>query len=239
MSTTRNLLYKREYQVNEHITIRIPTVGEILECEDEYYQQVHLLTAMPIDLMVHLDDIGIDFAEINEYELFLILFYVLRDSDMSMVFGDLDLSKFEFIENKENGLVVLKDEESGIVIDKAIHGKIADTLRKMHHLKKDVRKPGNDEAKKWMIERARKKMMRNKNKVEDSQIEELIVALVNTEQFKYKFNEVLGLTIYQFNESVSQIINKIDYDNKMRGVYAGTISAKDLSQKDFNWLSHK
>lgn len=210
-----------------------------MECEDEYYQQVHLLTAMPIDLMVHLDDIGIDFAEINEYELFLILFYVLRDSDMSMVFGDLDLSKFEFIENKENGLVVLKDEESGIVIDKAIHGKIADTLRKMHHLKKDVRKPGNDEAKKWMIERARKKMMRNKNKVEDSQIEELIVALVNTEQFKYKFNEVLGLTIYQFNESVSQIINKIDYDNKMRGVYAGTISAKDLSQKDFNWLSHK
>ena len=44
---------------------------------------------------------------------------------------------------------------------------------------------------------------------------------------------------YQFNESVRQIIKKIDYDNKMHGIYAGTVSAKDLSQDDWNWLTHK
>ena len=47
------------------------------------------------------------------------------------------------------------------------------------------------------------------------------------------------LSIYQFNESVRQIIKKIDYDNKMHGIYAGTVSAKDLSQDDWNWLTHK
>lgn len=235
----KNILYKKEIVINDDLSVRIPTVGEILECDEEYYQYVNLLTAMPIDLMVYLDDVGVDFTEINEYELFLLLFYLMKDGDMSMIFGDLDLSSFDIVTNNENGMVVLRNDKTGVVIDRAIHEKIASTLRKIHHLKKDIRKPGNTEAKKWMIERERKKLLRRKNKEDDSQLEQLIVALVNTEQFSYKYDEVLDLTIYQFNESVSQIINKIDYDNKMRGVYAGTISAKDLSQKDFNWLSHK
>ena len=67
----------------------------------------------------------------------------------------------------------------------------------------------------------------------------MIVALVNTEQFKYDFDGVRDLTIYQFNESARQIIKKIDYDNRMRGVYAGTVDIKDLSQDDLNWLTHK
>lgn len=83
------------------------------------------------------------------------------------------------------------------------------------------------------------KMRRRKNRVEDSQLEDIIVAMVNTEQFHYGFEDVLDLTIYQFNESVQQVIKKIDFDNKMHGIYAGTISAKDLNQNDLNWLSHK
>lgn len=49
---TRNLLYKREYPINEFISVQIPTVGEILECEDEYYSLVSMITSMPIDMMV-------------------------------------------------------------------------------------------------------------------------------------------------------------------------------------------
>ena len=80
---------------------------------------------------------------------------------------------------------------------------------------------------------------RSKNKKFLSQIEPLIISMVNTEQFKYNYDTVRDLSIYQFNESVRQVIHKIDYDNRMYGVYTGSISAKDLSQDDFNWLSHK
>ena len=65
---TRNMLYRREYDINDAIHIKIPTVGEILECEDGYYSIVAMLTAMPIDMMVQLDDIGIDFTTIDEYD---------------------------------------------------------------------------------------------------------------------------------------------------------------------------
>lgn len=78
---TLNLLYKQEYAINEHIRIQIPTVGEVLDNEDDYYTMVTMLTAMPVDMMVQLDDIGVDFTAINEYELFLILFNALKDKE--------------------------------------------------------------------------------------------------------------------------------------------------------------
>lgn len=232
------LLYKREVDINEYIKIRIPTVGEILDCEDEYYGLISVFTAMPIDMMVQLDDAGIDFATINEWELFLILFNSVKAQDMSMVFVDLDLSGFYLAVNPQNNEVVLKDSKSGAVIDRAIYGRISDTLRKIHHLEKNNRKPGNDEAKKYMIERARRKM-RRKRRTDDSQLEGLIVAMVNAEQYHYGFEGTRELSIYQFNESVRQVIKKVDYNNRMIGVYAGTVSVKDMSQDDLNWLTHK
>lgn len=236
---TRNMLYRREYDINDAIRIKIPTVGEILECEDGYYSIVAMLTAMPIDMMVQLDDIGIDFTTIDEYDLFLLLVSTLKEQDTSLVFADLDLKRFQTAVNEQNGNIVLVDESSGVVIDRAIHAQIAGALRKIHHLEKDNRKPANGEAKDYMIERARKKMRRQRNREAASQLEELIVALVNTEQYHYGFEGTQELSIYQFNESVRQIIRKIDYDNKMHGIYAGTVSAKDLSQDDWNWLTHK
>lgn len=236
---TLNLLYEHSYPINDRINITIPTVAEVLEDEDGYYGLVHLLTAMPIDLMCQLDDMGIDFTSINDYELFLIVFSTLQHMDTHLVFGDLDLSKFEYATNEKTGMVVLVDRENEIVIDRPVFGKIAATLRKIHNLKKDTRTPGNEEARKYMLERARKKLARQQNKVSDSQLETLIVALVNTEQFKYDFDTVRRLTIYQFNESVQQVAKKIEYDNRMRGVYAGTIDVKSLSHDDLTWLTHK
>ena len=236
---TRHMLYRREYDINDAIHIKIQTVGEILECEDGYYSIVAMLTAMPIDMMVQLDDIGIDFTTIDEYDLFLLLVGTLKEQDNSLVFADLDLKRFQAAVNEQNGNIVLVDESSGVVIDRAIHAQIAVELRKIHHLEKDNRKPANGEAKEYMSERARKKMRRQRNRENASQLEELIVALVNTEQYHYGFEGTRELSIYQFNESVRQIIKKIDYDNKMHGIYAGTVSAKDLSQDDWNWLTHK
>lgn len=236
---TLNLLYQKKIDINDSISVSIPTVGEIIADEDAYYGLVSVLTAMPIDMMVQLDDAGIDYTQINEYDLFLLMFEGLKTQDTSLVLGDLDFSKFHMAVNKQNGHIILLDEENDIRIDRAIHGKIAAALRKIHHLERDRRKPANEEAKRYMLERARTKMKRRKNKQEDSHIESLIVAMVNTEQYKYNFESTLQLSIFQFNECVRQIIKKIDYDNRMRGIYAGTLSAKDLKPDDLNWLTNK
>ncbi len=235
---TVNLLYRQSVAVNENITIRIPTIGDVLENEDKYYSLVSIITAMPIDFMVELDDIGIDFSKINEWELFVLLSPALANEDMSLIFDGLDFSRFERAVNTENGEIVLLDREDDIVIDRGVLASIASWLRKINNLKQDMHKPGNEEGKKYMIDRARKKREREKKKKRVSQLETLIVALVNTPEFKYNYDGVLGLTLYQFMESVAQVLHKVDYDNRMRGVYAGTVDIKGMSQDDLQWLRH-
>lgn len=234
-----SLLYSKEVPINDKIHIMIPTVGEILDDEAQYYSLVRILTGMPIDFMVELDDAGIDFSTIDEFELFLLMFQGIQNSDTHLIFGDLDLSGFSMGVNRTNNLPVLYDDRSGITIDKAIHAEIANALRRIHNIKKDNRKPANKEAREFMIERARKKMKRLASKKPKSQLDELIVALVNTEQYKYDYESTRGLSIYQFNQSLQQIVHKVHFDNLMIGIYAGTVSSKDINQDDLNWLVHK
>ncbi len=231
-----NYLYKDSIAINDSIKIVIPTVGDIIKDEDEYYSLVSAFTAMPIDYMVQLYDSGYDFSEMNAFQLFLFLFPAILTKDTSLIFGDLDLKEFRFALSEQNGEPVLIDTKRDIVIDRAIHGQIATTLRKIHHLSRNNRKPGNEEARKYMLERARLKLARQKRKKRESTLEPLIVAMVNTEQYKYDYQSTLGLSVYQFNESVRQIQRKIDFDNRMIGVYAGTVDVSKANPADLTWI---
>lgn len=236
---TLNLLYKYSLPITKDIAVVIPRVRDIIEHEDEYYGMVTTFTAMPIDMMVQLDDLGLDFEKMSAFDLFLLLFSGLTHMDTHLLLGDLDLSKFRFSINEETGATALIDTEHDIKIDKVVHGQIAAALRRIHHIEQDNRRPGNHAAREYMLERARVKMERHKGKARESQLEPLIISMVNTSEFKYNFESVLDLSIYQFNESVRQVVHKIDYDNLMHGVYVGMIDSKKLSQDDMNWLIHK
>lgn len=235
---TVNLLYKKQYPITDGISIRIPTVGDVIDYEDEYYSMVFSLTAMPIDMMVQLDDAGVDFTKINEYELFILLFNGLKETPSAgLIFGDLDIKGFEVMMDV-NGSIVLRNRETGVEINRAIYNEIATAIRKIHNLEKRIQRPGNEAAKKYMIERARVKQRRAAKQKSYSELEDLIVAMVNTKEFKYDYEGVLDISIYQFNASVQQIVKKVNYDNLMIGCYAGTVDIKKLDQDSFNWLSN-
>ena len=234
----KSMLYQTEHKINEYISVKIPTLDEILDNEDEYYGTIALIVSTPYDMMVQLDDINIDFTQINEWDLFCLLFNELQSRDLSMIFGDLNLGDFKTAVNKQNGNIVLRNPKTGAVIDRAIHGKISRFLREILHLEKNDKKPANEEAKKYMIERARKRLNRNKKRLEKSQLEDCIIALVNTSEFPYDYTSVRGLTIYQFYASLHQIVKKVKFDNLMIGCYAGTVNMKELDQNELNWISN-
>lgn len=234
----KSMLYKTEHKINEYISVKIPTLDEILNNEDEYYGTIALIVSTPYDMMVQLDDINIDFTQINEWDLFCLLFNELQSRDLSLIFGDLNLGDFKTAVNKQNGNIVLRNPKTGAVIDRAIHGKISKFLREILHLEKNDKKPANEEAKKFMIERARRRLNRNKKKLEKSQLEDYIVALVNTSEFPYDYTSVRELTIYQFYASLHQIVKKVKFDNLMIGCYAGTVNMKELDQNELNWISN-
>lgn len=234
----KSTLYETKHKINDYITIRVPTVKEIIENEDDYYGNIALIVATPYDMMVQLDDMKIDFTKINDWDLFCLLFNELRTRDLSLIFDGLNLADFVFAENKQNGNIILVNPKTGAKIDRAIHDQICRYLRSTLRLEKNKKKPANEEARKYLIERARIKMRRKKQVMGESQIEKYIVALVNTSEFPYTYETVLGLTINQFYASLHQIVKKIKYDNLMIGYYAGTVKMEELDQTELNWISN-
>lgn len=231
-------LYQTSIEVSDAISVMVPTVGQIIDNEDDYYQVACMIVATPYDMMVQLDDAHIDFTKIDDFELFILLFENLRAMNTSLIFGELDLSGMKVAKFEGTGELVLMDKERDITIDRVVHAKLCDSIRNMLHMEKNNKKPGNEEARKYLINRERKRQKRAKSKRRDSQLENYIIALVNTEQFPYNYETVRNISIYQFYASLNQIAHKIKYDNTMIGYYAGTIKFEDLAPADRTWIQN-
>ena len=237
MENNRSLLKMSSVEITPKLSVRIPTVGEILEDEKSYYTLINSLTATPFQYMVQLDDMGIDFTTINDYQLFLLIFPSFAKTDMSILFGDIDFSDIEVGTNPQNDSTILYSKNNNIIIDEFVYSEIAKTIRKINGLQRENRKPGNDEAKKFRLELERKKQRRNARKPYDPYLEKMVVALVNRPEFKYNYEQVEDLSIYQFNKSFEQIKTSINFDNTMIGVYAGTVDVNKLKDKSsLSWI---
>lgn len=235
------LLYKNSIKINDYISVKNPTVGEILPNESAYYDTALLLTATPSDLMVQLDDAGRDFTTVDEWHLFCMLFDELKERDTSLFFEGITLSEFKPAINTKTGEEVLWNEDKDIIIDSLLHEQMCDTLRKILRFEKHTVIPGNDEYKEYIIKRTRKKQQRARRTAENAEfslLEHSIISLVNTAEFPYNYESVLGLNIYQFNTSLQQIVKKIRFDKLMIGCYAGTVNMKEINQAELTWLSN-
>ena len=240
MGNNKSLLTTTSIDITPNLYIRIPTVGEILEDEYIYYSIVSSLTASPFQYMVQLDDMGIDFTTITDYELFLMLFPIYAKSDLSILFGDLDTVGFGVYTEQKNNSQVLYNPNNNIVIDELVYNDLADTIRKINLFEKVKSKPGNESARKYLLEKERKKQKRDAKKTKEPYLEKLVIALVNTSEFPYNYETCMDLSIYKFNQSFKQIQQKITFDNTMIGVYAGTVDTSKMTNKDaLSWISSK
>lgn len=240
MENRKSWLKLSSVQILPNLSVRIPTVGEILENEQHYYSLISSLTATPFQYMVQLDDIGLDFTTVTDYQLFMMLFPSFVQGDISILFGDVDLSDIQIQKNDQNDMLALYSRKNNLIIDEYIYSQLVDTIRKINNLTKENRKPGNTEAKEFRIKLERKKQKRNANKPYEPYLEKIVVALVNRPEFKYNYETVENLTIYQFNQSFEQIKTSINFDNTMIGVYAGTIDTSKLKDKScLSWLQIK
>ena len=240
MENKKSLLNATSVDIVPNLSIRIPTVGEILEDEEHYYNLVSSLTATPFQYMVQLDDMGIDFTTITDYKLFMMLFPMYAKSDLSLLFGDLDTSDFGIYINQQDNSQVIYSPNNNIIIDELIYNDLADTIRKINLFEKVKSKPGNESARKYLLEKERKKQKRNAKKPKEPYLEKLVIALVNTSEFPYNYETCMDLSIYKFNQSFKQIQQKITFDNTMIGVYAGTVDTSKMTNKDaLSWISSK
>lgn len=101
---------------------------------------------------------------------------------------------------------------------------------------------GNETMKKYALEReeAHRKNRQAKRRPYSSRYDKQIIALVNNANFKYDFETVNDLTVYDFAVSVRQIAKKDQADHLYTGMYMGTVklNANERSTK-LNWLDYE
>lgn len=228
--------------ITDKIYVRIPTVREVLQDEQTYYNMISSLTASPYQYMVQLDDMGIDYTTISNYELFMILFPMLAKSDLSIIFGDLHTYDYNAYVDNSNSTNIVYSPTNGndYKIDELIYTQLSDTLRKINNIEKVTKKPANEEAKRYLLEKERKRQKRNAKKPYEPYLEKMVIALVNRPEFKYNYEETMNLSIYKFNQSFKQIQTSITFDNTMIGVYAGTVDTSKMKDKScLSWIPIK
>ena len=231
------MYFGEPFYINDKISVYIPTIGEIVEHgEREYYSMIHTLTCIPSDMKSQLDDMGIDYMEISDFELFMILSKVLNQNTTRLVLGNLDLSKFSPYLNTTNNEKILYDEENDIIIDRLIYTKIVNYIRKVHNIKPKVERAANKTTRKILIQLDRERIKKSKDEPYKSQLKSLISAMMRYPGFKYKKNELKECGLYEFMDTVQGAQIYISSTSLLQGSYSGMIDTSKIDKKEFNWM---
>ena len=69
-----SLYFGEPYVVNDYITITLPKIGEVVKYgERQYYSMVQTITAIPSDMKSQLFDMGLDWTQVEDFQLFMML----------------------------------------------------------------------------------------------------------------------------------------------------------------------
>jgi hypothetical protein len=232
-----SLLKGLGFKLNDKITLKHPTLNDIIEFgEENYFRIVHLFCTQPHDAMVFLDDIGVDYEQIDAYDLFIMMFQSYNYSNELKWFMGID--DFLLCQNNQNQMLCLYNKQNDFVLDKLSYHQIADYIRKINFINPQYKfNPANSITKKKIIEQERKKLKRQKNKEFKSVFKNQVSALVWGNTSGVNYTNVWDLYVYQINDGLMRL-NKIkNYDKVMNGYYFGTVDLKQLNKEEIDWLS--
>lgn len=227
--------YGGGFRVNDFIYIHQPTISEIIEFgEEQYFNTVYTLCAIPSDVKSVLDDIGKDYEQTSDFECFALLAKSLTQQQTSILLGDLDFQKFTLCTRKDNGDLVLFNHQDNILIDKYVYYIMINYLRTINYIVPKVEKAGNALTKQVLIDEDRE--ARQSKKKFQSLLFPLLSTMLCYSGFKYKKSELNEVGIMEFLDAVqrSQIIESVSA--LMRGMYSGMIDTKKIKNSELNWF---
>lgn len=243
----------KPFAINDFITIYQHSIGEITEYgEKEFYSTFHTMCSAPWDIPAMLDDMGVYFMDINEWELFVMFHSIYTQKATSMLLGDLDISKFvpmarekefpegadvEMLNEKDRYEIVLQDEE-GHIIDENIYHTLVAYISEIINFQHKNKRPGNKTTANILIDTDRREQKRKAAKDEpfESFIYDSVISLVNTEELSYTYETIFDLTLYQFTKSLIQIQGKKSAMALLQGSMSGFCDTSKVPKEDMQWM---
>ena len=224
-----SLISRKTYKYNDNIIINIPTLrqvrGENDSEESMFWSDINLFVQTPSDMISELDSMGIDFEQVSDYELFILLFFMRKKTDNthdSILFKNLSLWDLEITDIE--GKTVFVDGSGTTIIDETVYNDIAQIISTLTgHKRTPKKKFGNAFAKKKRIEQdyREKEKARNSKKKQSNFLDSIILRLVCNANFPYNFETIQDVTIYDLIYSLKQIDKDIEVTDLMQSRLVG------------------
>lgn len=232
-----SMFFGYDYVVNDKIKIKQPKIREIVEFgEEKYFNFIYTICSIPSDMKSALWDMGIDYEEIDDFTLFVMLSKNLSEECSKFIFYDLDISTFDLAYDVKTEDYVLLSQDGTIVIDKLLYRVIVDYIRKVHGIVPKIEKSYNALTKKKLIEYDRQKKSKNKKNKYTSVLLPLIISLTCTEECKHNSSTIQDVGIYEIFESIKQINKKKSACALLQGSYSGFVDTSKINKEAFNWM---
>lgn len=230
------LYFGDPYVINEHITISQPTINDIvLYGESAYFSTLTSITAIPSDIKSILwDQMGLDWNEIKDFELFMIMAQTLTPDKTGIWFGDLNFSALKPYQSKQNDNVVLADVNTGVIIDELIYMRIVSYLRKLHNIKPKVEHAANKITKQVLLDEDRAKIKSSQDKPFSSYLLPMITSVKVKQGYTKDYVRNMGLSEFFTEVSRLQIIDQANH--LMNGAYCGMADLSSIPRRQFDWM---
>jgi hypothetical protein len=229
-----SLYFGESYKINDYIAIKLPNIGEIVRYgEREYYSMVQTITAIPSDMKSQLWDMGLDWTQITDFQLFMMLAPTLPQSKTKIIFGDIDFQAMRPFENNTNDTVVLANPNTGAIIDELAYGKITSYLCAAHGFTKKVEKAANEFTKKFMIEEDRQKIQYNAKQPYKSFLRQIVSAVKC--RMGYSLDYIKNMGLYELTDDLARLNIIVQSDALLKGSYSGMVDTSKIPKKNFDW----
>lgn len=240
----KHIISGENFRINDYITVFNPELEEIaLFGEDNYWHLLHLLTRKPYDVAVELDEQGIDYQSIDEYDLFFMIAGKIPVEKSCILLGKLALTDYIQKLNPENEQLILYNPKDDTVIDRALYYKMLKYLRYIHFISDKIEYDvGNGMAKKFFLDRMRRKKEKRRKDTElgrggqESQLYTMSSYLINNHNFKYDYDSIKKIKLSQLYEFFYRILRDYNISNINTGIYSGTIDKAKLNSEDIDIL---
>ncbi|MED1863230.1 hypothetical protein P4V41_07160 [Fictibacillus nanhaiensis] len=199
---------------NQHLSVLLFDKTNIEQLQDQDASNYEML-------------IAVSYQDINFREMFI--------KGLELFFNE----KANFFFNENYAFFYLGEIDEERVLSAERLETMQKLLKKINNLQEkkeeEAYNPGNEMARKF-IEKLKKIKAEAPKKKESINLHSLVSGLA-WKSHSININSIWDLTIYQIYDGFSRTQSIENYDNVMRGIYAGTINGKDIDLSKINWAN--
>jgi hypothetical protein len=231
--------------INDDIQINQPKINDICDFgEERYLSIVSQLVLVPQNnySIFILNEMGIDFTKVTDFELFILLRSAFSYKDTKFIIPNLDFSSTEpvLINKVTSKGTVLDTQElalsfnNGIILKEKNYQLMASNLRKLNRIQRPwFLTVGTESTKKRMIQSAKTEYEKSKDK--KTSFKSMYVPLISALTLAGCSENIWDMKISRFFDLIERLQLREQSNHLYEGIYNGSVDFNKV-KNDLNWI---